>query len=449
MSEPADVDYARLPPVPDGGGTLGAEWALAMGHLRAKKHAFVSIVSLFAISGVTIGLAALNIVIAVMTGFELDLRDKILGSNAHVVVLRYGGPVLDPAETVAAVERVEGVEAAAPFVYSEMIVRSAWQSSGVILKGIDPETTWRVTALRDDLVYGPTGELQTAEERHKVFTAMAGTFPGRGPDDEALPGIIIGRELMDQLQVGPGDRVQLINPLGGGGGLLGMPSPTIRNVRVAGVFYSGMYEYDTKWTYIANDVAQDFLKLGDKVSGIEVKAVDVDAARDVAVAVEAAIGYPHYARPWQSLNAALFEALELEKIVMGLILSLIVVVAGLLVVTTLIMMVITKGRQIAILKAIGASSASILRIFMMEGLVIGVTGLVLGTLIGYLGCIGLDRYEFPIETDVYYLSSLPVVILPSNFMVTGLATLAVCFLATLYPAWEAARLNPVDGLRYE
>ena len=230
---------------------------------------------------------------------------------------------------------------------------------------------------------------------------------------------------------------------------MGIPTPTVRSLRVGGVFYSGMYEYDTKWTYIQNDVAQDFMKMGDSFTGIEVSAVDVNDVEILAEKIHEALEYPYYAKHWKDLNRALFEALRLEKLVMGTILSMIVNVAGLLIVTTLIMLVITKRREIAILKAMGASSSAIMRIFIIEGTIIGVVGTSIGTVLGYLGCYVLERIEFPLETDVYYLSSLPVVVEPWNFVVIAGGALLVCFLATIYPAREAAALDAVEGLRYE
>ena len=447
------LDFDSLPPIEEG-GSWRSEWWIALSHLRSNRGAFISIVTVLSILGVVAGVVTLNMVVAVMTGFEDDLRDKILGTNAHVVVLRYGGSILDPEEVVKQVEEIDGVEAAAPFVYTELIVRSAWESSGVVVKGIDPERTHLVTALRDDLEYGPGGALETAEEREALFAAMEGTFGPRvtnkgSEDTDELPGLFVGRELMEQLQVFPGDRVQLINPLGGGAGLMGMPTPTVKSFRVAGVFYSGMYEYDTKWTYVNNDAAREFLKLGDKVTGIEVRVTEIDEVEHTSAEIEQVLGYPHYAKHWKNLNRALFEALELEKIVFSFLIFMIVGVASLLIATTLIMVVMTKGRQIAILKAMGAAPASILRIFIIEGSLIGLAGTTAGTVLGFLGCIGLERYEFPLETDVYYLSSLPVVIDPANFAITAFGSFFVCFFVTVYPAYQAAALHPVEGLRYE
>jgi lipoprotein-releasing system permease protein len=405
---------------------------------------------------VVVGVALLNCVISVMTGFEADLREKILGANAHIVVLRYGGTVTDYDEVTRRIEAIEGVEAAAPFVYSEMMIRSPWAHTGVILKGIDPERTGRVTEVRDSLTEGYRGALTTPQEKYEVYASVSGLIGANhyrqsivSDDGVELPSILIGGELAEQLDVSPGDKVQLVNPLGGGAGPMGMPTPSVMSFRVGGIYVSGMYEYDTKWTYISNESAQDFLKLGDTVNGVEVRINDPDDVDQIAEAINAELGYPMYVRHWKNLNQKLFAALELEKWVMGLILQMVVVNAALLIASTLIMMVLTKGREIAILKAIGASSRMISRIFIIEGSLIGLAGSIGGTVLGLIGCFLLRRYEYPLETDVYYLDTLPVVVEPVNVVVIAVLAFVICFLATLYPSYRGAMIDPVEGLRYE
>ena len=330
------------------GNTLGAEWWIAWSHLRSKKsETFLSMVTILSILGVTAGVAMLNWVISVMTGFEVDLRDKILGANAHVVVFRYNGNVVDVDEQIEKILKVRGVVAAAPFVYTEMMIRSPWSSTGVVIKGIDPLRTPDVTHLLPDLTNGYDSAHQHLVEfgegdvasRRASLNHMGELFPPMGVDnlplpptldDPNLPGIIIGKELEDHLQVRPGDKVQLINPLGGGVGPMGVPSPSVRSLRIAGVFDSGMFEYDTKWTYVTNELAQDFLKIGPTATGIEIKVDDIDDVDRISTDIDKALGYPHYARHWKDLNEKLFAALELEKFVMGLLLNMVVVNAGLL-----------------------------------------------------------------------------------------------------------------------
>ena len=426
---------------------------VALSHLRSRKRAAgVSAITMVSMLGVMVGVTALIMVLAVMEGFEGDLRDKILGSNAHLVALQYGGHFADYDEAVAKVQAADGVDAASAFVYSEVMIRSSWGSAGVVLKGIDPERTPSVTDIAANLVVGMQGELSSRDEATELLQTLSdppvGVAQEHG-DTESLPGIIVGEELADQIKVYPGDKVHVINPVGGGLGPMGVPVPRVQAFRVAGVFYSGMYEYDTKWTYVTIPDAQEFLQIGDLATGIEARVDDPDAVDPIAIEVERALEYPFYVRHWQNLNQALFSALKLEKIVMGLILGLIVLVASLNIVGSLILVVVTRAREISILRAMGASARQIRAVFMFEGLIIGMVGTVFGTTLGLLGCEALDRYRFPLDTDVYYLDTLPVVVVPETVVVVAISAVLICFGATIYPATLAARIDPVEGLRYE
>jgi len=426
---------------------------VALSHLRSRRHdAGVSAIALISMGGVTVGVMALIMVLAVMEGFEVDLREKILGSNAHVVALSFTGYFGNYGSKADSVAELPEVKAAAPFLYTEAMVRSQFGSAGVVLKGIDPERTAAVTDVVSNITVGPLGDVDGPEEQQEVLRTLHN--PPRAiaqstEDTEELPGLIVGKELADQLKVYPGERVHVINPIGGGTGPMGLPVPRVQPVRIAGIFYSGMYEYDTKWTYMTIEDTQTFLQLDDVASGIEVRVHDPDDITGVNSAIEEALGTAFYARHWQTLNKSLFAALKLEKIVMGLILSLITLVASLNIVGSLILVVVTRAREISIMRAMGASKGTVRLVFMLEGLIIGVVGTTIGTILGLAGCVGLDNYQFPLDTDVYYLDTLPVVIVPETIVIVAISAIAICFTATLYPATLAARIDPVEGLRYE
>jgi lipoprotein-releasing system permease protein len=444
---------------------------IAMSHLRARKSEVgISAITAISMLGVVVGVTALIMVLAVMEGFEIDLRDKILGSNAHVVVLQYGGNFSDYEKAVDTVAQAEGVVAAAPFVYSEVMVRSPWSASGVIIKGIDVERTSKVTDVSANIKVGPNGNPQTPEEKDAVLRSLAEPVPPlekgaasvaptgttapaanavEATRDDSLPGILIGEELAGQLNVFVGDTIHVINPIGGGTGPMGIPTPRVKPFRVAGIFYSGMYEYDTKWTYVAIPEAQGFLQIGDTITGIEARVSDIDAVGTITKQLTETLAYPFFVKHWKNLNQNLFAALKLEKVVMGLILSLIVMVASLNIIGTLILVVLTRAREISILRAMGASQRTIRGLFMLEGLVIGVVGTSVGTVLGLVGCAGLERYQFPLDTDVYYLDTLPVVVEWDTVVFVAIAAVIISFLATVYPATIAARIDPVEGLRYE
>jgi len=435
---------------------------IALSHLRSKRQeAGVSAITVISILGVTIGVGALIIVLSVMAGFEVDMREKILGSNAHIVVMRYGGTVADievlehGADGSGGVRGVEGVEGVTPFIYTEAMIYSGGHSKGVVLKGIDTDHVGEVLDLEDNLVMGLHGPPDSQEERRVILESINELVgPTRhqlatAETSNPMPGILIGEELAQTLRVMVGDKLHVINPIGGGMGPFGTPVPSARSFRVAGIFYSGMFEYDTSWTYVSIPEAQKFLGWDDEVNGLEVTVTDIFRADKVAYRIEETIGYPFYTRHWQNLNKSLFDALKLEKVVMGLILFLIVTVASLNVVSTLILVVLSKGREIAIMKAMGATNRQIRAVFMLEGTIIGIVGTILGTILGLAGSVALREYGFPLNTDVYYVDSLPVVIQAHLVATVAIAAVGVCFLATLYPATRAGDLDPVEGLRYE
>jgi lipoprotein-releasing system permease protein len=414
---------------------MSYELFIGLRYLKAKrKQTFISLITLISIAGVMVGVTALIVVLAVMNGFREDLRDKILGVTSHVVLSRFDGNMADYQEVMTQVKKIPGVAAASPFIYSQVMISSGQAISGAVLRGIEPETATKVISLARTLSGGSLEELSVGD---------------RSGGQQAVPGIILGNELAKNLGVVKGEPITVISPLGRLTPLGQVPRSQI--FRVVGVFDSGMYEYDSNLAYVSLQSAQRFLGLGDRVTGIEVRVDDIYQADRVAREISKALGgFPFWSRDWMKMNKNLFSALKLEKIVMFIILTLIILVAAFNIVSTLIMVVMEKTRDIAILKAMGATSRSIMKIFMLEGLVIGLVGTLLGLLGGYTLCRLLAKYQFvQLPRDVYYISTLPVKMDPLDVTLIAMAAIAISLAATVYPAWQASRLDPAEAIRYE
>jgi lipoprotein-releasing system permease protein len=414
---------------------MSYELFIGLRYLKAKrKQTFVSLITLISIAGVTVGVTALIVVIAVMNGFKEDLRDKILGVTSHVVISRFDGNISKYQEVRAKVEEVSGVNAATPFIYTQVMISSRKAISGAVLRGIEPKTASKVINLPKNLRAGSLEELE-AENKPEGM--------------RSTPGIILGNELARNIGASRGEPVTVISPLGRLTPLGRVPRS--QTFRVAGIFDSGMYEYDSTIAYVSLWAAQRFLGIGDRVTGIEVRVDDIYEADRVARAIGKALGgYPYWSRDWMRMNKNLFSALKLEKIVMFIILTLIILVAAFNIVGTLIMVVIEKTRDIAILKSMGATRRSIMKIFMIEGAVIGLVGTLLGLLGGYTLCTLLATYKFiELPSDVYYISTLPVQMNPLDVALIALAAIVITLAASVYPAWQASRFDPAEAIRYE
>jgi lipoprotein-releasing system permease protein len=415
------------------------EWFIGLRYLKAKrKQTFISIITIISIAGVMVGVMALIVVLAVMSGFEKTLKDKILGTQAHLVLLKgTQGGMEGYEEAIKKVEEVKGVVSAAPFIISQVMLSSESNVFGVVLKGIDPERVGNVTELAHNMKAGRLGDLKSSE---------------RG----SPPGIILGTELAKHLSVSLNEDIQVISPLGTITPMGMMPK--MKRFRVKGIFYSGMYEFDNTMAYVSLESAQKFFSMGDHVTGIEIKTNDVYNVKVIGGEIRRKMGFPFWTKDWMEMNRNLFSALRLEKITMFIILVLIVLVAAFNIISTLIMVVMEKNKDIAILKSMGASSRSILKIFIIEGGVIGVVGTILGTILGLGAALNLEKITGLVEnlfgfkilaSDVYYIDKLPSQVNPLDVGLIVLTAILISLLATFYPSWRGSKLDPAEALRYE
>jgi len=419
---------------------MSYELFIGLRYLMAKrKQFFISINSIISILGVALGVTALIIVLAVMNGFEKDIKEKILGTYSHVILMKHGDEgILKYSALIEQVKGYERVVSASPFVYNQVMLTSKANVSGVVIRGIDPDSAVEVTNIGRAIKEGSLSDLKTQ---------------GR---DGAIPGIIIGRELARHLGTFLNEPITVISPMGTITPM-GM-APRMKQFEVVGIFNVGMYEYDSSLAYISLKEAQRFFDMGDAVTGIEIKVDDVYKARKVARVIQENLGFPYWTKDWMEMNKNLFSALRLEKVIMFIILFLIVFVAAFNIVSTLIMVVMEKNRDIAILKSMGATARSIMKIFIIEGLVIGAVGTILGAIAGLLVAINMETIAGFVEKilgfevfprDVYYLERFPSELNSADVIIIVTVAVMLCFLATLYPSWKASRLDPAEALRYE
>lgn len=414
--------------------------------MSKRKQTFISVITFISVTGIVVGVMALIIVLSVMTGFEEDLKDKILGVTSHVVVAEYGGTMTDYEIVAETASGVSGVVGATFFTYNQAMISvpsteyGGGGVSGVVVRGVDPDSAGDVTVLPDRIVRGEFEDLKIEF----------------GNSEGLLPGILIGRELSVSIGAGLGDEVSVISPTGGTSGISGVPR--MAKFKVVGIFQFGMYEYDASLAFMSVKNSQKFFQMGDVVTGVELKIEDIYSADEVSEDLHSVLGSSYYTRTWIDMNRNLFSALKLEKTAMFIILSLIIIVAALNIISTLIMVVMEKGKDIAILKSLGATSGSIMKIFMLEGIVIGFVGTMLGTFFGVVVAINLgdivtaieNKFNFKVlPPEVYYLDRLPSEVDPMAVTLIALVSLSISFLATLYPSWQASKNDPVDGLRYE
>lgn len=400
--------------------------------LSKKQNAMLSLIAVISFLGVALGVMALVVVLSVMNGFEQELKEKILGANSHLLVLSQAQRFTNYPQVSSQLRQVPGVVGVSPFVVNEVMLSSdLGTSSGVVIYGIDPASAGEVTRLGQSMIMGKLADLQA-----------------KAPAGGVLPSIIIGRQLSKELNALPGDTVTLIapfaelTPLG--------VSPKIRLLKVVGVFETGMWQFDSKFVYLALPVAQKMFLMEGAVHGLAARVSNLDNVGEIAAAVRRRLGHDYRVRTWVEMNRDLFNAFKLEKTAMFIILAMIVLVASFNIVGTLILLVGEKNKEIALLKAIGASRREVMRIFIASGSLIGACGTALGLAGGYGLCLLLkEKIRFPLNQEIYQVDHLPVAMELRAFLAVAAAALLISFLATLYPSYKAASGRPAEGLRYE
>jgi len=412
---------------------MNYEWFIALRYLRARRRQiFISIITLISIIGIMTGVMALIIVLSVMTGAIEDVKGKILGANAHLTVYSYQGTISNYREVIKQIESLPEVVSATPYLESQVMLMFGEQVRGAVIRGVEPESALKTTSIGARMLAGKLEYLK----------------PGVFQDEEGLPGIALGKDLSQTLGAGFGDVITVVSPMGSLSPM-GL-APSARRFRVVAIFEFGFYEVDSGFVFIDLAQAQKFFHLGDQVDGIEVKLKDLELAEKVGDKIVNLLGYPFWVRTWIQAHKPLFSALKMEQLAFGIILALIVLVAGLNIISTLVMMVMEKYRDIAILKSMGATDGGVMRIFIYQGLVIGVIGTILGAIAGVVLCWIQIRYQvIHLDPTVYQFASLPMKLSWKNVALVCLFALLTSFVSTLYPARQASKMNPAESLRYE
>lgn len=411
---------------------MNFEFFIAKRYLSARqKTRFINIISYISIFGVAIGVAALIITLSVMNGFESEVRSRIIGFDTHLRLRKFHFESIDDyhkiAEKLKDIDHITGIS---PYILDEAMIRADRYSDGIIIRGVDPKTVIKVSDIGNNMYYGEfnLGEIKNEQGRD-------------------LPGIVLGRWLADRLLLDIGDEVILVS-------LAGVYSmfrqPPVKQFVVTGLFETGMFEYDNAYAYVSIESAQKLFRMDNTVTGLEIKLDDLYKAKQIGERIEKILGYPYFSQTWFDLRKNLFSWMQLEKWAMFIILSLIILVAAFNIISTLIMVVMEKTREIGILKSMGVTSRSITKIFLFEGMVVGVLGSIIGFIIGFSLCLAQLKYKlFSLPGDVYFINYLPIKMQVLDFALIGLAAILLCIFASLYPARKAAKLDPIRAIRYE
>jgi lipoprotein-releasing system permease protein len=414
---------------------MAVEFFIAGKYLKAKrKEGFISLITFLSVAGVTVGVMALVVVIAVMSGAETEFRKRILGLEPHILVMNYKGSYNNYDSMLASLKDNPHIKGISPILFGQAMIRTNGSLSGVMLRGINPESG-------SALIKG-----FTPEQLGKALAPDSKAGLKSGLKTGALPGIILGKELANSLGVINGDKVILmsstsfISPMG--------QIPSMKRFMVKGTFESGMSEYDSMLAYVHLEKAQQLVSQKDKISAIGIWVDEVFKVKQIREKYFGFIEYPFYIRDWMDINQSLFSALKLEKTAMFIILTLIILVAAFNIASALIMMVMEKTKDIAVLKAMGATHTIIRRIFIIKGMIIGLLGTFLGTLFGVVVCYLLKKYDFIQLPEAYPFSTLPVQLEAMDVLIISVSAIIICFISTLYPSYKASKMDPVEAVRY-
>ena len=415
---------------------MNYELFIGLRYLQARRtERFISLITIISVFGVMLAVMTLNVVMAVMTGFEETLRDRLLGINAHIAIVRPGEPMRDYEKVIEQVKIGGEVVAASPTIYGQVMLTAGPRVSGVVVRGVDPDRVNNVVHVEK---YIREGNLAALKTQHPIQVEDRTVL---------LPGIILGERLANQLGLFPGSPVQVVSPLGTPTAIGVIPK--VRRFAVAGVLRTGMSEIDSTLVFMGLSEAQKFFDLEGAVTNIELRIRNVNESKQVADQIQRRLGFPYFAEDWTRLWPNLFSALELEKTVYFLVLLLMVLIGAFNIVSTLIMVVMEKKKDIAILRSMGATQQSIRKIFLLKGLLIGVVGTILGVILGLLVCALIANYPFELPDGVFLISRVPVRVYLGNVVLVACASFVVCLLASIYPSRQAAKLDPVEIIRYE
>ncbi len=421
------------------------EWMLSRRHLSGRQG-MLSVTAIVAIAGIALGVAALIAVTSVMSGYQQDIQDKILSTNAHLVVQKYGIDFVEYDKVIQNGLSVEGVETAAPFTFTEAMVSTGSKGLGVLVKGIDPARSGKVTEIETNLCQSVDGEGKCL--RYVNGLVPEGALVQLLSETDGLAQVVVGVELFRKLDQPIGSIISVTTPVGISGARGNAPRRL--HFRIGGVFESGMYEFDARLLFVALEDGQELMGFGKAVSGVEFRVAEPTRVEKISGQVLATVGnYPYRSTDWRQLNSGIFTALKLQKIVMFLVLTFIVIVAAFNIASTLFMAVVERSHEIGVLKSMGLRDASIMKIFVMEGWIVGLLGTGIGVALGLAICFVLGNLDLGIAADVYMVGAMRVQVNATEVLVVVLASLVISHLATIFPALKAANKHPVDAIRYD